>query len=121
MTTISEKQKIEEIRKRLSIEICDNFTKRLNPKQKNEIKMGALIAIRNFIKNSKIDDPILYSFLVDAITDNDKEIRDLVIKIIKEVVNPAIIELLEIKLNEITTNKIKGEIKNLLRELQGVV
>lgn len=101
MAAISEKEELINLRKRLSIELCDNFTKRLNPLQKKEIKIGALIAIRNFIKNSKIDDPILYSFLVDTISDPDKDIRELVKEIIKEVENPEITELLEIKLKEV--------------------
>ena len=101
MAAISEKEELINLRKRLSIELCDNFTKRLNPSQKKEIKIGALIAIRNFIKNSKIDDPILYSFLVDTISDPDKDIRELVKEIIKEVENPEITELLEIKLKEV--------------------
>ena len=122
MTVISEKQKEEEIRKRLSIEVCDNFIKRLNPLQKKEIKMGALIAIKNLIKESTINDPILYSFLVDTIVDPDKEVRNTVVKVIKDVgvdlyICPQIIELLEIKLKE-ATSEIKKEIDTLLHKLK---
>ena len=114
MKTTTEKEKNIEIRKKLSIDLCDNFIKRLNTAQSKEIKIGALIAIRNFIKESKIDDPFLFSYLVDTIADPDKEIRNLVIKIIKEVSNPEIIELLEIKKQEIS-NEIKNEINNVLQ------
>ena len=114
MTIHSEKEKTIDTRKRLSIELCDNFTRRLNQAQSKEIKIGALIAVRNFIKESKIDDPILFSFLVDTISDPDKEIREWVFKIIKEVVNKEIVELLEIKLQEATSD-IKNEIKALIK------
>ena len=102
------------IREQLSIELCDNFTKRLDPRQTKEIKIGALIAIRNFIKESLVNDPIIYSFLVDTMLDPDKEVRRYVVSIIKEVINPEIKELLEIKLVE-TSGEIKTEINNLLR------
>jgi len=121
MTIISEKQKITELRKKLSIELCENFTKRLNTQEKKEIKIGAIIAIRNFIKESKIDDPIIYSFLVDTITDPDKEVRDWVSKVIKEVKNLEILELLELKLKEKINEEIKKEIMTLAVSLQDVV
>ena len=115
--SVTSEQKLNETRKKLSIELCDNFTTRLDPAQSNDIKLAAIIAIGNFIKESKIDDPILFSFLVDPIVDPDKEVRDLVIRIIKKVVNPDIVELLEIKLQELN-GEIKTEIKNLLQALK---
>lgn len=113
MTTYTEKDKTTELRKRLSIELCNNFVKRLNPAQSREIKINAIIAIRNFIKESKIDDPFLYNYLIDTIVDEDKVVRDWVIRVIKEVSNPEIIELLEIKLKEANA-EIKKEINQLL-------
>lgn len=123
--TISEKQKIANLRKQLSVELCDNFIRRLNPSQTKGTKLGAIIAIRNFIKESKIDDPILLSCLVDTITDPDVEVRQLVNKVIKDVIaDPAIhqeiTELLEIKLKEVN-NEIKKEISELLLTLQDEV
>jgi len=114
METITQKKETDQ-RKKLSIELCENFTRMLHPSQTKELKIGGLIAIKNFIKETKINDDILLSFLVDSISDPDKEIRNLVSKIIKEVVNNEIIELLEIKLNE-ATSQIKEEIQNLLKE-----
>ena len=114
MATSSKKENIVDIRKRLSIELCDNFTRRLNQAQSKEIKIDALISIRNLIKETQISDPIIYSLLVDTIIDPDKEIRDWVFKITKEVVNKEIIELLEIKLLEVTGG-IKNEIEELIK------
>lgn len=116
MSLKKEEQTID-IRKRLSIEICNNFVKRLNPLQSKEIKIGALIAIKNLIKESNINDPFLYSYLVDTITDPEKETRNYVIKIIKEITNPEIVELLEMKVND-SSIEIKKEIKKLLQELK---
>lgn len=116
MSVISEKQKTNELRKRLSIELCNNFIKRLNPAQSKEVKLSAIIAIKNFIKESKINDPFLCSYLVDTIVDPDKEVRDWLMKVIKEVVNPEILELLEMKLKEVTP-EIKKEIGALLKTL----
>ncbi|GEM_PF-2747694 len=113
MQAITKKKETDQ-RKKLSIELCENFTRRLHPSQSKELKTGALIAIKNFIKETKIDDDILLSFLVDSITDPDKEIRKLVSSIIKEVVNNEIIELLEIKLNESNGSEIKEEIQKVL-------
>ena len=117
MSTIKEKQTLTDTRKQLSIELCNNFIRRLNPNQSKEIKIGAIIAIRNFIKESKIDDPFLFSYLVDTMSDSDIEVRDTVTKVIKEVVNSEIIELLEIKIQE-ANSEIKTEIKNLLQALK---
>lgn len=100
MTATTERQKETDIRKQLSIDLCDNFTKRLNPAQKKETKIGAIIAIRNFVKESDVHDPILFSFLIDTICDPDKEVRELVVKVIKEIANQEIIELLQIKSQE---------------------
>ena len=113
MTIISNEEKTADLRKKLSIELCNNFIKRLNPAQSREVKISAIIAIKNLIKESKINDPFLFSYLVDTMVDPDKEIRDLVSRVIKEVVNPEIIELLEIKLQE-ANDEIKKEISNLL-------
>lgn len=114
-TSTNNKKEIDQ-RKKLSIELCENFTRRLNPLQSKELKIGALIAIKNFIKETKINDDILLSFLVDAIVDTDSEIRELVSKIIKEVKSNQIIELLEIKLNE-ANSQIKEEIQDLLKAM----
>lgn len=110
-------QKDKDLRKRLSIELCDNFTQRLKPEQKYEIKVGALIAIKNLIKESKINDQILMNFLTDTISDPSSNIRDLVIRIIMEIaedknLRPEINELLKIKLNEVNP-EIKKEITKL--------
>ena len=110
MTTKSIKQKTTDLRKRFSIEMCDNFTQRLDPSQSREIKLGALIAIRNFIKEARINDPILFSFLVDTIADPDKKVRDMVFKVVREVVNHEIVELIEIKLKELN-GEFKKEIE----------
>lgn len=120
MSTL-EKQKIADLRKKLSIELCDNFMRRLNPLQSKETKLGALIAIRNFIKESRIDDPILLSCLVDTIVDQNKEVRNTVSSVIKDVIaDKAILqeirELLEIKLNE-SDSEIKKEITGLLKAI----
>ena len=122
MSASLENQKITDVRKRLSIELCDNFTKRLNPAQNKETKIGALIAIKNFIKESKIDDPILLSFLADTISDPDNEVRTYVIKTIKEIANNGFIkkeavELLEIKMKEVS-DEIQEEIIDLLKILK---
>ena len=114
MTTTSKKQMANDLRKILSIELCDNFTTRLHPDQKREIKLGAIIAIKNLIKESNINDPILYSFLVDSITDPDQTVQSKVLKVIKEVINTEIAELLEIKLKELS-GELKKEAKKLLR------
>ena len=114
---ITSEKKVDDLRKNLSIELCDNFIHRLNPEQTKEVKIGALIAIRNLIKESNIYDPFLYSYLVDTLTDLDKEVRKIVIKVIKEVSNSEIIELMEIKLQE-SKNEIKTEISNLLKSLR---
>lgn len=116
MSLITEKQKEIELRKKLSIELCDNFTKRLNPLQSKEIKIGAIIAIRNLIKEAKIDDPILISFLLDTITDPDREIKEIIIKVIKEIANPQITKLLEHKLHELPDD-VKNEIQELLNTI----
>ena len=121
MPSISEKQKTTELRKKISIELCDNFIRRLNPAQKQETKIGALIAIRNLIKESKIDDSILLSCLVDTISDPNSEIRDMVIKVINDVkdhpnVSKEITELLEIKLKEVNDSQIKSEIRELMKD-----
>lgn len=105
----------------LSIELCENFRKRLDLNQKKEIKICALIAIRNLIKNTKINDPIIYSFLIDTIADPDKEIREWVMKIIKDITRSKellkeIKELLEIKLHEVS-NEAKIRITSLLRNI----
>lgn len=117
MAIKTQEEKTQELRKRLSIELCDNFIKRLNPNQSYDIKVGALIAIKNLIKESQISDPFLFSYLVDTIADPDKNIRDIVSVIIKEVANTEIIELLELKLNEITNDEIKKGIASLLKDL----
>ena len=101
MTPKSIKQKATDLRKRFSIEMCDNFTQRLNLSQNREVKLGAIIAIRNFIKETHINDSILFNFLVDAIADPDKKVRDLVFKVVREVANHEIVELIEIKLKEL--------------------
>ena len=106
MTTKSLKQKTTDLRKRFSIEMCDNFTQRLASSQNREVKLGAIIAIRNFIKEAHINDSILFNFLVDTIADSDKKVRDLVFKVVREVANHEIIELIEIKLKE-----LNGEFK----------
>ena len=98
----------------LSIEVCENFTVRLNPNQKREIKFGALIAIRNFIKESKIEDPILYNFLTDTISDPDETVKDFAFKIIGEVSNQEITKILEDKQTE-AKGELKKEITNLLK------
>lgn len=117
MSIVSEKQKDNEVRKKLSIELCDNLIQRLNPNEQKQIKIGAIIAIRNFVKESKIDDSILLSCLIDTLADPDKEIRDWVIRVIKEIINPEVIELLEIKLEEVKEPFIKREIKELLASI----
>ena len=100
-------------RKKISIGLCENLIYRLNSSQLKETKLGALIGIKNLIKETKIADPILDNCLVDAITDKDKDIREMVKRIIKEVKNPHIVELLEIKMNEADDN-IKKDIKELV-------
>ena len=115
MTSKNAKQKNTDLRKRFSIEMCDNFTQRLALNQSREVKLGAIIAIRNFIKESHINDSILYSFLVDAIADPDKQVRDLVFKVVKEVANHEIVELIEIKLKELN-GEFKNEVNKLLQE-----
>ncbi|MBI2996109.1 MAG: hypothetical protein HYY52_05320 [Candidatus Melainabacteria bacterium] len=112
----------EDLRKRLSVELCDNFVHRLNPAQTKEIKIGALIAIKNLIKESKIYDSFLFNYLIDTIVDPDKLVREIVAKIIKDVVTnldvyQEIIELLEIKTNE-TKGEVKLEIKKLLKAVK---
>lgn len=118
MATITEKQKDIDIRKRLSIELLDNFMRRLNPAQKYETKIAAIIAIRNFVIESKMDDPMLLNHLVDAIVDPDESIREILIKVIKEIIHEPnvkkeIIELLEIKQKEATL-EINKEITTLI-------
>ena len=115
MTTKSIKQKTEDLRKKFSIEMCDNFTQRLDPSQSREIKLGAVIAIRNFIKEAHINDSILFSFLVDSIADPDEKVRDLVFKVVREVANHEIVELIEIKLKELNGD-FKKEVNKLLQE-----
>ena len=100
-------------RKKISVELCENLIYRLSPSQTKETKLGALIGIKNLIKETKITDPILDSCLVDIITDEDKNIREMVKRIIKEVKNPHIVELLELKINEVD-DTIKKDIKELL-------
>ncbi len=117
MTNNSQEKINLDLRKKISIELCQSFTQRLDPNQTACVKSGAVIALKNFIKKSKIEDPIIYSFLVDTIVDPEKEVRDLVIKVIKEVVNSEIIELLEIKQKEIS-GEMKAEIGNLLKVLR---
>ena len=88
----NEKEIHSDLRKKLSIELCNNFVKRLNPMQDRETKLGALIAIKNLIKESHIYDPFLFSYLVDTMTDPDKEIRDMTKRVIKDVgIDPAIL------------------------------
>ena len=112
MTHIAE-EKLKEVRQKLSIELCDNFICRLNLAQEKETKVGAIIAIRNLVKESQINDPIIFSFLVDTIVDPDKEVRSMVIKVIQEIVNSETIELLQIKLQE-ANDEVKKEINDLL-------
>ena len=114
MTIVSEKN--TDLRKRLSIELCDNFVRRLNPKQSKEIKIGALIAIKNLIKESNIEDPFLYNYLIDTIVDPDKEVRKITAKVIKETINPLTVELLQTKLQEVNP-EVKKEIRSLLQDL----
>jgi len=101
VTARNTKQKSTDLRKRFSIEMCDNFTQRLHPLQSREVKLGAIIALRNFIKETHINDSILFNFLVDAIADPDKKVRDLVFKVVREVANHEIVELIEVKLKEL--------------------
>lgn len=115
MKTTLKKQEPKELRKKFSIELCQSFISRLDPSQSQDIKINAIIAIKNYINESKIADPILYSFLVDSIVDPDKKIRDFVIRVIKEVANPEIIELLEIKEKEIN-GEFKEEIRKILQK-----
>ena len=115
MTSRNTKQKTTDLRKRFSIEMCDNFTQRLAPSQSREIKLGAIIAIRNFIKESHINDSILFNFLVDTIADPDKKVRDLVFKVVREIANHEIVELIEIKLKELNGD-FKKEVNKLLQE-----
>ena len=117
MALVSQNQKDFNFRQRLSIELCNNFIKRLNPLQSKETKIGAVIAIKNLIRQSKINDSFLFSYLVDTLTDPDKEVRNIVIKVIKEVANTEIIELLEVKLNELNRSETKNEVKTLLKAL----
>ncbi len=114
--SLASEEKLKELREKLSIELCDNFISRLNPAQQKETKLGALIALRNFIKESKINDPIIFSFLVDAIIDPDKEIKTMVTRIVKEVKNAEIIELLQLKLNEVDP-ELKKEISSFIKSL----
>ena len=95
--------------------MCDNFTQRLDPSQSRKIKLGAVIAIRNFIKEAHINDSILFSFLVDSIADPDEKVRDLVFKIVREIANHEIVELIEIKLKELNGD-FKKEVNKLLQE-----
>ena len=115
MTTKNLKQKNTDLRKRFSIEMCDNFTQRLDPSESIEVKLSAIIAIRNFIKESRINDSILFSFLVDTIADPDKKVRDLVFKVVREVANHEIVELIELKLKELN-GEFKKEVNKLLQE-----
>lgn len=119
--TLDKKESIE-LRKKLSLDICDNFIRRLKPYQSKETKLGALIAIRNLIKESKISDPILHSFLIDSITDSNPEIVNMVITITKEVIEDPIvksdiIELLNLKFKEAISTKIKKDIEKLLEQV----
>ena len=116
MTFILDKKESKELRKKLSIELCDTFILRLKPYQAKKTKIGALIAIKNFIKESNLNDQIIYSCLVDSVLDEDKEITDMVLKILKEVINSDLEELLEMKLSEVKDSKIKAEIKKLLKK-----
>ena len=113
------RSKEEEInsKKNLSIEVCDNLTTRLHPSQKREIKLGALIAIRNFIKESRIEDPILYNFLIDTIADPDKKVKDFVLKIIKEVSNQEMYQILHEKQIELS-GELRKEVTNLLKSIK---
>ena len=113
-TTILKKNQEQE----LSIEFCDNFVRRLNPEQSLETKMLAVLALRNLIKNTGIRNSILYNFLVDSISSKEKELRIFVEKTIKEIANNEIIELLNMKLNEVNDKQIKAEIKQLIKKLQ---
>ena len=102
-----------EIRKKISIELCEDLTKRLNHSEKKEIKIGALIAIKNLILETKIEDPILDNCLADTITDNDPQVRHFVLRVIKEAKISHVLELLKIKYNELSPD-IKLEISNLI-------
>ena len=93
VVTISE-QKKEDVRKQISIELCENLIYRLHPAQKKETKIGALIALKNLIKETKINDPLIYNPLIDATRDPDNEIKTLATKIIEEIKNKEINELL---------------------------
>lgn len=119
--TLDKKESIE-LRKKLSLDICDNFIRRLKPYQSRETKLGALIAIRNLVKESKISDPILHSFLIDSITDADSEIVDMVNTITKEIIEDPIvktdiIELLNLKSKEVGSTKIKKDVEKLLEQV----
>ncbi len=118
MTFTLDKNESLELRKKFSIDLCDNFIKRLKPYQSKETKLNAIIAIRNLIKESKISDPILYSCLVDSIADTDEDVIKLVIRVIQEVINDDVIELLNIKLNELLDTKAKKEIVKILNSVQ---
>jgi len=74
--------------------------------------------IKNLIKETKINDPIIYNFLIDTIIDPDKEIRSLVKKIILEIACKEINDLLVLKSQELNENEVKQDIKDVLRQLQ---
>lgn len=122
MSFALDKKESIELRKKLSLDICDNFIRRLKSYQSKETKLGALIAIRNLIKESKISDPILHSFLIDSITDPNSEIVTMVITITKEIivdplVKTDIIELLNLKSKEAISTKVKKDIEKLLEQI----
>lgn len=107
------------IREKISIELCENFISRLKQEESPEIKLSALIALKNLIKYSQISDPILENCLIDTLTDQDKEIRKFTKDVIRDICSPNIIELLELKLTE-TSGDIKVELSNFFKELQNM-
>lgn len=110
----STKTKTKDFREEISIEFCQDLIYRLKFNQSQTTKLGALIAIKNLVQETKVEDQIIFSTLVDALADPDKKIRELASKIIKEIKNSAIVELLETKKNEVSKD-IEKEITTLLK------
>lgn len=84
----------------LTIEFYESLTNRLDHEQNINVKLGALIAVKNLILYTQLHDHILYGLLIDSISDPEKEVQELAIKIINKVFNPEVKELLYIKLIE---------------------
>lgn len=108
----------------LSIDFIDGLLQKLNPAENVKIKKATLLAIKNYIVNSNIDDPLLANCLMDNLTGQDKETLEYYSKIILEILSKLdkkksiTYQLIIERLRELDSKETKKYFDNMLKTLE---